>query len=37
MLGKKKGAARGTAPTPFTVFQPKPVAAHEETKVYDFT
>jgi hypothetical protein len=32
LRGKKKGAVRGTTPTPFTVFRPWPVAAHEEKK-----
>ena len=34
---QKKGAVRGTAPTPFTVFRPEPVAAHEEKKPHNVT
>jgi len=34
--GNKKGAARGTAPTPLTAFRPWPLAAHEEKKPPNF-
>ncbi|MDX2418288.1 MAG: hypothetical protein QNK19_12585, partial [Xanthomonadales bacterium] len=33
---QKKGAVRGTAPTPFTVFRPEPVAVHEESNSVEF-